>query len=271
MNSKRVLLYAVASGIIGTLLILGYLQNERNKMEAMKSAYENSAPSPGRVRIVVSARDIGANNRITASMLQYQEIDETYAPPNSIFNIPEIVGSFALREIEKGQQIFKDDVTRAGLTQGTGLSTVVADSNYRALSLPVGGVSGLSGLIRPGDYVDILATFLNYPGGAGPLTTTLCQNVRVLAVGQCLSPKEAPYDYSSVTVAVLPQEAQSLTLAVNSGAKITLTLRAKGDKKMVDSEQLQDLSFNALLKIKKELAEQRKRITEVIYGVNKEK
>ncbi|MCR4427582.1 MAG: Flp pilus assembly protein CpaB, partial [Firmicutes bacterium] len=107
----------------------------------------------------------------------------------------------------------------------------------RAVSVQVDDVSGVSGMLRPGDRVDVLGTF-DVPGGAGqPFsgTTIFLQNIEVLAVGQSLSdaaPAEgggAGGKYGTVTLAVTPADARPLTL-VSERARIRLALRSPVDE-----------------------------------------
>jgi pilus assembly protein CpaB len=86
--------------------------------------------------------------------------------------------------------------------------------------------NAVSGLIQPGSHVDVLFT---RPGSmAEAITSTILQNVRVLAigkvlaVGQVVDPKSPKA--TAATLIVTPQDAQKLELAKNEG-KISLSLR----------------------------------------------
>ncbi|MDI6642066.1 MAG: Flp pilus assembly protein CpaB, partial [Elusimicrobiota bacterium] len=204
MNPKRALLYSIAAGILGTLLIFIYIQSEKTKLEAQRRELIEGGISPGKVQVVVASKDIKNNTRITADMVTTRIIDERYAPPGTVSNPYQIIGCYALRDIEKDQQIFQDDISRGEGSSGS-ISVLVADPNFRAISLPAEGVAGLSGLLKPGDRVDILATFSNLPNRASKVTTTLCQNVRIIAVGRATTTKDVTSEYDSITVAVTPK------------------------------------------------------------------
>jgi len=116
----------------------------------------------------------------------------------------------------------------------------------RAMSVAVDAISGVSGLLRPGDRVDILGTFpigtkdqvvTNEKGedGVGYVTMTMLQNVTLLATGQELSDVTSSENqqgrgnsYATVTVSVTVDEAELLTIAQTRG-KMTLLLRNRED------------------------------------------
>jgi pilus assembly protein CpaB len=86
----------------------------------------------------------------------------------------------------------------------------------------------VAGFILPGNRVDVLLT--TEFQSVGSVTTTLLQNVEILAVGQSLTvPASEQVDrLRSVTLLVTPDMASQLTLAQSQGT-LTLTLRSDGD------------------------------------------
>ena len=100
------------------------------------------------------------------------------------------------------------------------------EPGYRAVSVSITDVSGVAGLIQPGSHVDVLFT---RPGTmAEAITSTILQNVRVLAVGKSVQVNQ-PVDPKATkvpvaTLVVTPEQAQKLELAKNQG-RIGLTLR----------------------------------------------
>lgn len=126
----------------------------------------------------------------------------------------------------------------------------------RALSLSVDLPSSVSGMIRPNDHVDIIGTFRFPPDASGAaldtVTLTILQNVTVLAVGQQLGSAAAmaagadrARTYSTITLAVIPKEAEMLVFAQQKGT-ITFTLRNPGDPYIEKS--VQNVNFDYLKK-----------------------
>ena len=127
------------------------------------------------------------------------------------------------------------------LTGAEGIPATI-DRGHRAVSVQITDVSGVAGLIVPGSHVDVLFT---RPGSmTEALTSTILQNVKVLAMGhavqmgQTIDPK-AP-KIPVVTLVVTPVDAQKLELAKNQG-RISLSLRNPLD----DSSGTDGLPVNA--------------------------
>ena len=109
---------------------------------------------------------------------------------------------------------------------GEGLTALI-EPGKRAVSVQVNEISGVSGFIQPGTRVDVLFTRTFSNGDAA--TTTILQNVKVIAYGRQLDPsaKVDPRDTTRPTVATLlvtQDEAQKLVLAGQRG-RIQLVLR----------------------------------------------
>ena len=106
----------------------------------------------------------------------------------------------------------------------------------RAISVQVNEISGVSGFIQPGTRVDVLFTRVFSNGDAA--TTTILQNVKVIAYGKQLDPgaRVDPRDTSKPTVATLlvtQDQAEKLVLAVQRG-QIQLVLRNALDDEITE-------------------------------------
>src|SRR5437879_8830127 len=106
----------------------------------------------------------------------------------------------------------------------------------RAFTIPTTNVaSGVAGFVMPGNRVDVLLT-MNGVGTreqtGGGVTTTLLQNIEILAVDQRIDApvdnKVDPAQLRSVTLLVTPEEAARLDLGQNRGS-LHLSLRNPED------------------------------------------
>jgi pilus assembly protein CpaB len=102
----------------------------------------------------------------------------------------------------------------------------------RAVSVPVTATSGISGLVFPGDQVDILVSeTLPATGPKGNATPqkaaeTVLHDVRVLAVDQKLESKSGEAAVAhNVTLEVTPKQAEQIAVATEMG-KLSLSLRS---------------------------------------------
>ena len=128
-----------------------------------------------------------------------------------------------LRTIEPGELVLKSKVT--GFGESARVATQVADGK-RAFSIPIDAVSGVAGLVAPGDRVDILLTrSINRQLSS----SIILQNILVIATDQTSNQDSStPRLATTATVEVNPTEAQKLALAQQVG-KLSLSLRGMGE------------------------------------------
>jgi Flp pilus assembly protein CpaB len=117
------------------------------------------------------------------------------------------------------------------------------EQGVRAITIPVDEISSISGMLRAGDRIDFMYVVEKSAANDPSVVIPLLQDVEVRATGQITSEQFAamrkrsdvsadtdPYAqqrYSTVTVAIQPQDAQKLILAQRLG-KIIATLRNPG-------------------------------------------
>ena len=144
-------------------------------------------------------------------------------PKGALLNDKQALNRVALYPISANAPL-----VNSGLSQLAGADGVPAtiEPGYRAVSVTITDVSGVAGLVQPGAHVDVLFT---RPGTmAEAITSTILQNVKVLAIGHTIQQNQvvdlkAP-KVPVATLVVTPEDAQKLELAKNEG-KISLSLR----------------------------------------------
>jgi pilus assembly protein CpaB len=145
--------------------------------------------------------------------------------------------------IAKGEFILPNKL--AGENAGYGLPALIPPG-MRAVSVRVNEIVAVANFVLPGTRVDVLLT--GNPGGsAQQQTTTVLENVLVIATGQKLERNTAgdPQSASVITLLVSPDDAQKLTLATTQG-RIQLSLRNPLDNK---AEDIASVKSDALYKI----------------------
>lgn len=99
----------------------------------------------------------------------------------------------------------------------------------RAVTVPVDEVNSVSGMIEPGDRIDLVAVFKN---DGQTLMLTLLQNAAVLATGNKATPDEGGGDskagYTTITLETSAQQARQV-LAAREVGKLAALLRSPGD------------------------------------------
>ncbi|MCV6587625.1 MAG: Flp pilus assembly protein CpaB [Marinobacterium sp.] len=147
-------------------------------------------------------------------------------------------GSVLRRAVSAGEPLTDAVLLDAG---DSGYLAALVRPGYRAVSVPVNRVMASSGLVAPGDTVDvILSSYLNKGSGRrfedvqALRTRTLLYGVRVLALNSGISrigtiedvfadKDRFPQD-SSATLEVLPDQAEKLVLATQMMASLSLSV-----------------------------------------------
>ena len=237
MAKKKLLIAAVLVGAFAAVLLWLYAEQLDDEHEALVA---------DQISVVMAARNIPAGTPLTKDRVTTEQVPRKFLPPNPLteadLNI--YLGSPLAVNVEEGAMVLTSDFSVKEVSRT--LSRKIPH-NERAMSVPVDMISGVSGLLRPGDRVDMLGTFPvgseedlvpDAAGGesVGFVTMTLLQNVTLLAVGQEISDIAPASDqqqhqrggYASVTVSVTVDEAELLTIAQTRG-KLTLLLRNRED------------------------------------------
>jgi pilus assembly protein CpaB len=216
MQQNRVL---IAFGIawLSALLLSWYVYKRTGAPEARNL-----------VSVVAAARDLAIGKRIQAEDLRLLTLDRKDLPKGAFLKTAEVVDRAVATPISAGELLLNAKLAAKG--SGEGLTALI-EPGMRAVSVQVNEISGVSGFIQPGTRVDVLFTRVFSNGDAA--TTTILQNVKVIAYGRQLDPsaKLDPRDTTRTTVATLlvtQQEAQKIVLAEQRG-KIQLVLRNRLD------------------------------------------
>ena len=176
-----------------------------------------------RTTILAAARELSVGQAIHKNDLKTVSVLPRDLPKGSIASQKDAIDRVVLSGIAANSPIVSNQLST--LTGAEGVQATI-DPGLRAVSVPITDVSGVAGLVLPGAHVDVMFT---HPGGmAEAITTTILQNVKVLAVGRSVQPGKEPDPKAPkmpvVTLVVTPEDAQKLELAKNQG-KVSLSLR----------------------------------------------
>jgi pilus assembly protein CpaB len=199
----------------------------------------SSKEEPG-ADVVIAATDIATGAKIEDKDVRVVKIPLTIVPPGSLSRKSQVLGRGVILPIARGEFVLPNKL--AAENAGSGLPGLIPPG-MRAVSVRVNEVVAVAGFVIPGTRVDVLLTG-NPGGGSEQATTTVLENVAVLAAGQKLERNSAgePQTAAVITLLVSPDDAQKLTLASNEG-HIQLSLRNVLDTKQ---EQLAAVKTGAL-------------------------
>jgi pilus assembly protein CpaB len=222
MNRTRLMMIgalALAAGFLASVYVYKNL------------AARTGGSSDAGVQVMVAANDLQVGARVEERDIRIITIPGGDLPPGAPRKKADVIGRGVILPISKGEFILPTDL--AGENAGNGLPALIPPG-MRAVSVRVNEVVSVAGFVMPGTRVDVLLTGAPTGGGESQ-TTTVLQNVEVLASGHTLertSTGEAQ-NAAVITLLVTPDDAQRLTLASSEG-HIQLALRNPLDTKQDD-------------------------------------
>jgi len=245
MHSRIALLVSLGLGVLAVIMMYGYVRGRENDLLQLAEQKD----------VVVAGRDIQANQVIDEQMIVRKQVPSVYLQPKALADPRAVVGRVAAVPIAQGTQLVGPSLEEPGQTA----LAYEIPRGQRAVTLRINEVTGVAGLVRPGNVVDIFGTFdFGRPTGVAQSGQTqyadrkteirlMAQNVKVVAIGreyrgdrpEIRSPEQVAAEQEeqrrrrersigNVTILVEPRLVQELVLAQNIG-ELTLALRSTMD------------------------------------------
>ena len=242
---KRGLIIASAFALAATILVVIWLNQEKQNLrrDAARNLENFQANT---VEAVFAKTDIPRGRPITEDMLYTRFIAKESLPAEAVTSIARVVDRVVTESIRKDSLIPVDKLAWP-TTQETTLAAKTPIGK-RAMTISVDNISLLLGMIKPGDYVDVIGiipwpTEVDGKQVVQPATVPLFQNVLILSVGTQLGAEtekesvsrrkpgeSAPKEDTAplITLSLRPEEANILAFVKEQG-KVQLILRSPGD------------------------------------------
>ena len=222
MRNKRffvVLAGALLFGLLAAVSVSRYLSSAQAYTKSLRG-------------VAVAKVAIPVGTKIIAEQITLVQFPQESTPDGAFDSVEKLAGRVAVVNIAP-----KEPITEARLApEGTagGLSAIIPEG-YRAMTVKVDDVVGISGFIMPGTLVDVVVVIV--PTGNGtvaqdPISKIVLQNIKVLANGQNIDKPESEREANSVkavTLLVTPEQAEKLALASSEG-KLQLVMRNSIDQ-----------------------------------------
>ena len=208
--------FAILAALATGLAVYSYLAYVRSRLPISGSL----------VSMVVASRDINPGTVLTPSMLESVDHPSRYLPKGAFADVEGVIGKVVTVPVFRSEPIVARKLAGKG-----GLSSIVPPG-MRAYSLSVTSGSALGFTPKPGDRVDVLATFPREVMGEAT-TVTLMTFKEVASAGAystSASGKVAsqlgvdrPAGSMGLTLFVTPEEAEKLAMAEAMG-RLTVIL-----------------------------------------------
>src|SRR5229473_5768216 len=221
MRNKRffvVLAGALLFGLLAAVTVSRYLSSAQAYSKDLKA-------------IAVAKVAIPLGTKIIPEQVMMVQFPKESTPDGAYESAEKLTGRVAVTNIAA-----REPITEARLApEGTagGLSAVIPEG-YRAMTVKVDDVVGISGFIMPGTLVDVVVVIDpgDKSGMQDPISKIVLQNIKVLANGQNIDKPEDQRQANSVkaiTLQVTPEQAEKLALASSEG-KLQLVMRNSTDQ-----------------------------------------
>jgi pilus assembly protein CpaB len=235
MSARSVILLVAALLFAGTAAYI-----TRGVLGARKPA---EPPAVAQVAPPLPAADsmilVAAANLPTGTLLKPEHLKWQAWPENAItpayfaqsqFKVEDFVGAVVRRGIATGEPLQATAIVKPG---ERGFLAAVLKPGMRAVSIGIGEVTGVAGLMLPGDRVDMMLT-QTLPDDSTTegdkkdrhATETVLENIRILAINQALDDlKDQPMPGKVATLEVTPKQAEMLAVIGELG-RVQFSLRS---------------------------------------------
>jgi len=201
---------------------------------------EAPPPPPPMISYLVAARPLSPGTLVRTEDFTIRTVPQDQVPPDAIIDSNnariEVRGGLVRRFMATGTPLRTVDVTRS---RERGFLSAVLSPGSRAVSIGVDQVSGVAGLIWPGDQVDVLLT-QEFPPSAPDkarivTSETILTDARVIAVDQDIAQGAASSGSAgklaaTVTLEVTNDQAEKLAVSGRLG-RLSLAVRSIADPK----------------------------------------
>jgi pilus assembly protein CpaB len=244
-----ILLVLATAGVLGTM---AYQLARRPPPVAVVTA-----PAVKQTAYLIAARPLPVGTLARTDDFTVRAVPPDQVPANAIVDTPDarsnLRGVYIRRYLDAGATVTNADFMRP---HERGFLSAVLAPDTRAMSIGVNAVSGVAGLVSPGDHVDVILTQdINTPQvQTNHLVTseTVLANVRVLAVDQDVTQGGQNSAFASarpattVTLEVTQNAAERLAVAMRLG-QLSLSIRSVDDTRSATGSSVSGTDVSSAL------------------------
>lgn len=241
---RRALLLAFVVALLGVVLLVLYTKR-----------YEREMSGGDKVKLLIAIKPIERGKPITDDMLSTRDVPQAYVEDRAIKEVdkPKVLGLAVGTTIQAQQTLMWTDLATAN-EERRDLSALIVPGS-RAVSLRTRREDASAAMVKPGDYVDVIAV-LPDPNQSGMVdvraAVVLLQKVLVLASGYETSPdavdlaqKDRKGTDAVLTLSMKIEQAQAIAVAMEKG-QLQVVLRNPNDN--VREDNLPKYSSTELIK-----------------------
>ncbi len=259
LKGKSPLLIALGLGLLAGIVAYSAIK----KKEADVRSGWNLLP------VLVATQDIPEGTTVTYEMIAQRSVPDQFVTSSVVTpeNARHVINQQLLVPVQKGDPLLWTQFETSRIAER--LSTKV-QKKTRAVTITADVKSSVGGWVRPNDHVDVIGTFRD-PQSNEQVAVTLLQNIIVLATGKITGTTnvnlipENKRDYNNVSLLVIPEEAEILTLAAELGT-LKLSLRHEDDADTMEDRGRATIHSLLSGERTRVLEEKRRGIIQIIKG-----
>lgn len=232
-TAQKLIFISFVLALIASVTASLYLQSLKSSNKTAKN-----------ITVLVAAETIPSRTLIDKKMIKEIKVPDNFIFTDYIKDYSKIVGKYTKETISKNEGFSTDKL----LDKNGNELSVKIDSNYRAISVSVTGDSGISDLVKPGDYVDVITYFTEKKDGTTvvrpDVAKIILQNIQVLAVDKQINRDDKASTNTNendkgitnflVTLSVKTSDLEKLVLSESIGS-IKLALRPLKDSNTTET------------------------------------
>jgi len=228
MNSRNTLFLFVGALVAG--IAAAFLGNQfiNTKIEEHKANLDKQYESIG---IVVPNQDLRKGTVLDKSVLSVRNVPRSFIHKDTVMPefVDDIISYQLVFPVNAGEALLLSHISKA---RGQGFSSLIEEGK-RALTFPVDIIKSVSGMLRPGDRIDLLMTIED---NQTKKTLPLLTDVNILATGSQVDEEfngngEAIARYQTITLSVSSENASRIIHA-DQASTLSVILRSPGDEEL---------------------------------------
>ncbi len=209
---------ALVIAITGSFVLYNWMQSKTDPQKTAQIEGQQVKTVP----VVVAAADLQWGTKLTKERLKKVSFLKSSLPNGYYTDTDLLLDRVLISPLKSNDLVTEPRLAPKDVKVG-GVSAVLGKGK-RAVSVKGDKVVGLSGLVNPGNRVDILVTMKN-PDNDKDMTKLVLENIPVLATGTQIENKNGdPSPVDVYTLEVTPEQAEKLALASSRG-KLQFALR----------------------------------------------
>jgi pilus assembly protein CpaB len=219
--------------LIGALVLGGgavYLSNSL-LTSRITEIEEEAKRGKQMVQVVVAKRDLERGEPMTPENVAVRQVPKEFSHESAIK--PNQFDAYENQRVavplKKGEELLSAHVEG----NGSNVFSATLKKGLRALTFEVDAVNSISGMLRPGDRIDLIYSNRNSNADGSEITLPLLSNVSVLATDQTLTKRDEETgkerSFSTITLEISALDANRIIVAKSSG-QLTAVLRNPDDK-----------------------------------------